>query len=220
MSRIMNLLAKFRLIFAAALVAGCATPNIEPSFALSEDKTTGVVTGSITYANLSGAHIITLVELASGKQFRVQHGTQQTLNLATAFFGEEPHPGLGVRGSPFAIELPAGRYSVLDWRVHVGAANIRSTATTGVEFKVEAAKAVYIGNYHFRDTSRFGRMPTSMVVTLSNKSERDFRAIQESFPSLAGTPITQMISMDTSIEGLGGSSTTKITLPTFVPVMR
>lgn len=211
-----------RSLFAllACALAGCAVSNIEPSHNLKEARQAGVATGSITYQGSYGAYVLHAVEKTTGKTYRIQHGSSQTLNPVLAFKGEDPHPGLGRKGSPFAVELPAGNYTLNAWQVSVGPANIFSTGPLGVEFTVAPGQAIYLGNYHFRETSRVARLPTGAAVTLMNRSENDLPAIRSSFPALANVELTQTIVAGAKLENLGGSSSSSITMPVFVPVAR
>ena len=149
----------------AVFVGGCGSPNIQDTHNVQASRTTGVVAGTITYEGAYGAYVLHMVS-QTGQSYRIQHGSGQTLNPMLAFKGESPNAGLGAKGSPFAVELPAGTYSLRGWQVSVGAANITSTSPTGVDFTIEAGQAIYIGNYHFRETARFARLPTAAVVTM------------------------------------------------------
>lgn len=207
----------------AALVlglAGCAAPNIDDKHDVRGATTTGVVAGSITYSGPYGGYRLELVSKASGEVFRIEHGSGQTLNPMLAFKGEAPHPGLQRRGSPFAVALPAGSYEIRAWQVSCGAANIRSTAPTGVEFQVEPGRAIYVGNFNFVETSRVVRLITGASVTMSDQSERDFPVIRGSFPALAEVPMTQTLNPAARIENFGGTAATRISIPIFIPVVR
>lgn len=211
-----------RLLAALLLLvlAACAAPNIDAKHDLRAAHDTGVVSGSITYGGPYGAYRLHLVSQATGKSFYIEHGSSQTANLSLVFKGEDPHPGLLRRGSPFAIALPVGSYELKSWKLSSGAANLESTERTGIAFTVEAGKAIYLGNYHFEETSRFGRLPTGMKVTLTDLSQRDVSVIRKAFPSLAEVPITQSLNPSVRIENLGGAAATRISIPIFVPVTR
>jgi hypothetical protein len=203
----------------ALFVAGCATPNIQDTHNLETSQGSGVVAGTITYEGVYGAYILHL-ESQAGEKFRIQHGTGQTLNLMLAFKGEDRNARLDATGSPFAVELPPGTYSLSKWQVSVGAANITSTGPTGVSFTLESGKAIYIGNYHFRETARFGRLPTSAVVTMTEMGRRDLSVIRDAFPALSSVPITQTVTPALHLENLGGSSSSRISMPVFIPLAK
>jgi hypothetical protein len=194
-----------------------ALANIDSTYVLDGARNTGVAAGSITYEGARAAYILHFVEESSGKSYRVQHGSSQTINLFVAFSDEAPHARLAARGSPFAVELPAGTYVLQQWQVSAGASNIRSTSPTGIEFKIEPGKAIYLGNYHFRETSHMGLMPTGSKVTLEDLSARDLSAIKESFPALAQVPLTQSIAGGTKEMTLGAEARPRSRYPYLLP---
>ena len=148
------------LLAISLLLGACATPNISKDFSLEKSASTGVAAGSITYEGGYAAYRLHVESKASGKSFLIEHGSSQTLSFTLAFKGEEPHHGLRKKGSPFAIELPAGAYVVKSWQISQGAANVWSTAPTGIEFEIKPREAIYLGNFHFRETTRLMRAVT------------------------------------------------------------
>jgi hypothetical protein len=206
--------------FSLLLLAGCAAPNIDKAYSLDSSRGAGVAVGSLTYSGGYAAYRLHVVDVASGESYKFEHGESQTLNLAYAFKGEPINPDLGMRGAAFAIELPAGNYSVRAWQVSQGAANVWSTEPTGISFRVEPGRAIYLGNFHFRETSRRVRAITGATVTLSEMSERDIPVLQKAYPSLKVSPIAQSLEPKTRIENVGGKSDGKISIPIFIPVAR
>ncbi|MDR7270297.1 hypothetical protein J2X20_002955 [Pelomonas saccharophila] len=219
----MNLSLSIRLWAAVLLLlglAGCATPNIDAKHDVRGATTTGVVSGSITYAGPYGLYRLRFVSQETGEKYPVEHGSGQTLNPVLAFKGEDPHPGLKKRGSPFAVALPAGNYELKGWELHCGNAHLASSAATGVVFKVEPGQAIYLGNFNFVETARFVRMPTAAALSLSEQSARDLPVIRTAFPALAEVPITQTLNPAARLENLGGQSASRIDIPIFIPVVR
>jgi hypothetical protein len=208
------------LLLAPCLLAACAAPNIADSFRLQEDSGAGVAVGTITYSGGYGSYRVLLESVSTKKSYTIEHGSGQTLNPVLAFRGEEPHPRLQATGSPFAVELPAGAYVLKSWRFSQGAANIWSTGATNLQFDVPAGKAVYIGNFHFIETSRFARMTTGISVTLSDQSDRDLPAVRDGFRALGQTELALSLAPGTKIENLGGGTAGRVTMPTFVPAPR
>lgn len=207
-------------IVVASLLTACAASNISSTHVLDAKRNSGVVVGTITYVGGYGSYRLRVVELASDKATRIEHGDAHVLNPMLAFKGEPPNPALQFRGSAFAIELPAGRYALRGWQVSQGAANVWSTSDPNLEFEVKSGEAIYIGNYHFMETSRFGRAITAASVSLKDEQARDLVAVRAAFPSLAVTPVTQSIAPETKIEGIGGESRGKISFPVFIPIAR
>ena len=208
------------LLAVFCLFAGCATPNIPETFSLGATSGTGVAAGSITYEGGYAAYRLHLVATESRKTYIIEHGSSQTLNLVLAFKGEQPHPTLGMKGSPFAVALPAGNYQLRSWHISQGAANVRSTEPANIEFTVQPGQAIYIGNYHFKETARLARAVTGATVTLSDFAQRDVPALQVAFPMLKSNPLTQSLSPGTTIEAMGGRSEGRVTIPVFVPITR
>ena len=172
------------------ILVGCAAPNIDAKHDVRGAKMTGVEAGSITYSGPTGAYRVQLVSKATGEMFLVEHGSSQSLNLVEVFKDETPHPGLKRPGSPSAIALPIGAYEVKGWHISSGAANVASTAPTGAK------------------------------VTPSDQAERDLPVIRSSFPALADVSITQTLNPAARLENLGGASSGRVDMPTFIPVSR
>jgi len=217
----MSLSLSIRLWAAVLLLpvlAGCATPNIDAKHDVR--GATGVVSGSITYAGPYGLYRLNFVSQDTGERYPVEHGSGQTLNPVLAFKGEDPHPGLKKRGSPFAVALPAGNYELKAWELHCGYAHLASTAPTGIAFKVEPGQVIYLGNFNFVETARFLRMPTAAAVSLSEQSARDLPVIRAAFQALMEVPITQTLNPAARLENLGGASASRVDIPIFIPVVR
>lgn len=211
---------RYLTICLLATLAGCATSNIDDDFSLDKATASGVAAGTITYTGDYAAYILHIVSVTTGKTYRVEHGSSQTLNPVLAFKGEPAHPLLGKTGSPFAVELPAGSYEIRTWQVSQGPSNIGPAETLGLKFDVESGKAIYLGNYHFRISGRMMRLATAARVNLVDEAQRDVPVLQEVFPALKTAPLTMALAPQTRIENIGGLGTGKVTLPIFVPVVR
>ena len=207
-------------LLAVGLLAGCAASNIGGDYVLDSKRGTGVATGTITYSGNYASYRLHVVNEQSGQAYRIEHGDSQTLNLVLAFKGEPINPELQKRGSGFAVELPAGSYVVRSWQVSQGAANVWSTEPTGIQFAVQAGKAIYLGNFHFKETSRFMRAITGASVTLNDEAARDVPVLTKAFPSVKSTPISQSLEPGTKLESIGGKSDGRINLPIFIPIAR
>ena len=211
---------KHLLLTLSLALSACAAPNISKDFSMDKATAAGVATGSITYDGGYAAYRLHLENKSTGEKFIIEHGSSQTLNFKLAFKGEAPHAGLGKKGSPFAVELPAGTYAIKQWHISQGAANVVSTAPTGIEFTIQPHEAIYLGAFHFHEASRLARAVTGSVVTLSDESARDLPVIRAQFAALASVPLTQSLSTGAKIENVGGPSDGKLTIPVFIPVKR
>jgi hypothetical protein len=208
------------LVAAAAIVSGCAAPNIDKTYALDAKRGTGVAAGTITYTGPYALYRLVVRSKATQEVYRIEHGEGTTLNIARAFSGERPHKLLHATGSPFAIELPAGEYAIEGWQLHCGAAHIASTAPVDIPFTVEPGKAIYLGNFHFRETAHVVRLITAASLTLQDKAERDLPALAAEFPVLASNPLSQALETGTRIDKVGGDSDGRVEIPIFVPIRR
>lgn len=218
-------IAHLRLLCTGVLsltLVGCATPtpNIDDKHDVRAAAATGVVAGSITYGGRYGLYRLTLTSLATGQTYPIEYGSSQTLNPMLAFKGESEHPLLHRKGSPFAVALPIGRYELKSWQVSIGNARSVSTAPIGVTFDVAPGEAIYLGAFNFSATGYFGPMATGHSVMLIDHAERDLPAIRASFPALAELPITQALNPGTRIDNVGGSATSRVDIPIFIPVRR
>lgn len=99
------------------------------------------------------------------------------------------------RGGGFAVALPVGDYVISGWRVEQGQMISRSTAAIGIPFRVEAGKAVYLGNVHFD--------ADWADVRLRDRAERDLPLLEARFQALASTPMASTIAPGASV-ALGG----------------
>jgi hypothetical protein len=208
------------LLAISLMLSACAAPNISRDFNVEKAATTGVATGSITYDGGYAAYRLHVKNSATGQKFVIEHGSSQTLNLVLAFKGEESNHDLGKTGSPFAVEFPSGTYVVESWQISQGMANVWSTAPTGIEFEIKPHEAIYLGNFHFHETSRAVRAVTGASLTLSDQSARDLPAIRNQFAPLASVPLTQTLSTGAKLEHVGGASDGKISIPVFIPIVR
>jgi hypothetical protein len=197
-------------------VGGCAAPNVGRDHVLSVSSGLGVVAGTITYRGPYAAFRIHLLNQTTNEKYTIQHGESTSLKLSYAFGGEPPHAVLGSPGSPFAIALPAGRYVVQSWQVASGYAHTYSASSPGLEFSLLSGQALYLGNFHFNATHRFGLTITGAEVELTELGSRDLPLVRATFPSLEGVPFTQTLQLGTKMVDLGGRSQAKWSVPMFV----
>ena len=215
-----NIKALLCILVAGTVAAGCATSNVASDFDPKRSTSTGVAVGSITYEGGYGAYRIYLQSVADKKSYRIEHGSSQTLNPVLAFKGETPDPVLKRRGSVFAVELPAGDYSVSGWQIRVSSFDVFPSAPTGLTFKVEPGKSIYRGNFDFVVTDTFMRNPTRAEVKLSDNRAKDIESLKVKFPRIAAVPLEAAIADGLVIERIGGSSQGRSEFPIYVPIRR
>lgn len=109
-------------------------------------------------------------------------------------------------GGIFATELPVGNYRIKSWAVTQGSWSLSPQSPFSLNFTVKPGESVYLGNFHFTETSRNLLMSGSNEVTLQNMASRDIPALQKRFPVLAKIPLTASIADGIRIEKLGGRS--------------
>lgn len=210
-----HLCALFAVLF---VLVGCST-NVAPDFRMSAASTTGLAIGSITYTGALGLRRIGVRNIATGEMYRFEVGQSQTLN---PFAKPDFDADLGQVGGTVAVELPAGRYAISYWSIRQGPNEVSSTSPIDIGFVVEPGKAVYLGNFHFIQTSRSGLGTGSAEVTYQDMGERDIKALRHRYALLETTPLVTTIEPGFKLEKLGGRSAKKtdVVMPIFVPVKR
>jgi hypothetical protein len=206
---------RYLVSLTALLVAACATPNVSQDYRLNPSSNDGVVMGSVTYSGRYSGYSVEFRQVPTGQTGRFQTGE------SVALIPQVPKGDFGSaapRGTVFAAALAAGDYEIYEWKVGSGYANVRSTAPFSIRFKVEPGKLVYLGNFHFTQTSGMGLMVTGAMLSYAEKHERDIAAFKAKFPALAEFPIAYAVAPGTNEEWLGGRSSTTITVPVFVPI--
>jgi hypothetical protein len=193
----------------ALLLAACAVPSRND--AEPDRRPTGVVTGTISSASHCSSYTLYVADPNSGKTFRIEPDVAPTRRDAKKDAAAE-------RSLPFAVEMPAGEYSVKGWQALCGSALFISQTPTAIAFSVEPVQGLYLGNYRFDETSRIESLPTGIAVTLNERTEQDIPLIRAAFPTLALTRITQAVAPGTVVENIGGATSTASTAPAFVPV--
>jgi hypothetical protein len=209
----------FALVAAAATALVACSTNISPDFKLPASPTSGLIVGSITYTGVIGARQILIQNTTTGKFTRLEVGQAQTLN---PFARPDVDVDLNEVGGTFATELATGSYVIGPWYIRQGPGLVSSATPIGIPFVVESGKTIYLGNFHFVQTSRFGLGTGSAEVTLEEKAARDLPVLKKRYPVLETTPLTSTIGPNTKIVGVGGVSSRRFTDlgPIFVPVKR
>lgn len=199
------------------LLAACATPNVEQDFRLNPASNEGVVAGSVTYSGRYSGYSVRYRHLPSGTSGKFETGQGVAL---IPYVPKGDFNDATLRGNVFAAALPAGDYEIFRWSVGSGAANVGPTVPFSIRFRVEPGKMVYLGNFHFTQTSSMGLTVTGATVTYRESIDRDLPIMKAKFPAFADVPIGYSIPRGTSQENVGGQFTTTITVPVFVPLRK
>jgi hypothetical protein len=190
-------------VLALATIAGCA--NVQSTYTLDPTKGNGLLVGTITYENFGGEYYVTARRTGDPKTvIRLSVGNPTLLPFAKIFDDD-----LKMRGDTFAVEAPAGEYSLGKWYIRKGQASYSSARELGVSFKVESGKATYLGNIHYVGTD---------TVNLQEMAQRDLPILQARFQALKDSPVAFTLAQGTKLEGLGGEATRKTIIPIFIPV--
>ena len=197
-----------------ALLGACATPNIGDEYVLDERSGNGVVVGSITYIGSHASYAVSYRRLPDGSPESFRAGTSASpIPMIPKSDFDERH----FRGSLVVAELKAGEYEVTRWFVS-GPAIVSPTVPFRITFRVEPGKAVYLGNFEFRQTAGFGLTVTGAEVTYQDSSQRDLFVLQRKYPKIAQVPVSSAIPKGTIVQKLGGQYRSEMTIPIFLPV--
>jgi hypothetical protein len=175
----------------------------------------GVVTGSITYAGSLSGYSVFYRALSGVKAGRLQTGEAV---LLIPYIPKGDVSLLGTRGELFAVELVAGEYEFYSWSVGSGPANVRPTSPFSVRFIVTPGKVVYIGNFHFRQTSSMGLTVTGAQLDYFDRAERDLPLLKKKYPTLEAAGIEVGLERGAAYEQLGGPHATTIMIAVPIPV--
>jgi len=197
------------------LATACATKSVKSDYVPASESGKGVVSGSITYDGHYAGYRVWYRQIPEGESGFFEWGKGKIL---IPYFPSGDFEDQDVKGAIFAAELPAGTYELYRWSVECGAARITPTQPFSVRFTVEPGRAVYTGNFHFVETANLGLTVTAVDVTYSDAHERDLNKLKSKYPGFGRTPVAYAVAPGTSIEKIGGSTNTMITLPIVVPV--
>ena len=88
-----------------------------------------------------------------------------------------------------ALRLPAGDYELYDWKLVVpnqyGGNEFSPKRAFGYRFKVEAGRAVYLGNVDLRMTEQ-----DTYNIAVENKAKRDLALLAKKAPSVSAEDVT------------------------------
>lgn len=169
------------------LVTGCATlDQSAQKYAFKEiDPSKGVVVGAVFERAVFtpyGAYFY--IQAPDGEKIvlssRARTGRYSIINVP-------PKVPKGV-GSPFALQLPSGKYRVVGWALDYGSANKSSLPPeTTIEFEVVAGKVSYLGRF---DANRFLE-----IASIHDNFDEDVAYIRKSFPLISTSISNQSINV-------------------------
>lgn len=178
----------------AALLGGCRAVNVASGYTLDPGKDTGVAVVSLTRAGLPSRFNMLLKLRGVDGDYRNSVPVSDAFASADwrcPFFGtateEEPCGRLAV------IELRQGLYEFYSWEGDTGTGgSVRSIGEFSKRFRVEAGKAVYLGNVHFSvETPRWFQGTYRMRVI--DMRERDLALLRQKVPTI--TPDRVVVSI-------------------------
>jgi hypothetical protein len=185
------------LIAFCTLLSSCA--NVSSDYTFDKNRATGLIVGSISYESGLGRYYLLISDATSSEPIQLGFGCKivpclfESINDTDFSANETPKQ----RGGGFAVEVPAGRYRIVGWRVAQGYINSRSKAPIDLEFVVESGKASYVGNLHFDAGWK--------NVKLQDKASRDLPLLQKTYAVLQETPFAYTIAPGTEISKIGGA---------------
>ncbi len=204
------------VLLLCALNIGCATQSISPEFKFTAETRGGVVAGSITYeGSFSGYNVVYRRVGTDSQVGSIQAGAG---TLLVPYIPRGDADALGMRGELFAIELPEGEYEIHRWFISSGPASVASTSPFSIRFKAIPGIVTYIGNFHFRQTSRLGLTVTGGELSYLERAERDIPLIKRKYPGLETATIDAAIERGASYGNLGGAHRTTFDPPVIVPL--
>jgi hypothetical protein len=214
----MKSISNFVIIISMLLLSACTSTNIPKEYKLPENSNVGLAVGTITYTGSIGAYRILVTNESNTIKYRFEIGQVQWDPFSEGEFDKD----LGMKGKPFATELPAGNYILSHWLIAQGASTTMSKEPISIPFTIEAGKPIYLGNFHFTKTSNFGLGGTkTALVTLEDKANRDLPILNKRYPSINLNPTMRSIAPDSKIENIGGGSSHRIDMSTiYIPVVK
>jgi uncharacterized lipoprotein YehR (DUF1307 family) len=201
---------KYVSLAVAVSISGCATQNVTNTYTPNENSGKGIAIASVTYNGRYSAYGVRLLSSDGVNKERLEVG-QGTILIP--YFPKMDFEEDKCKGNVFAIELPTGEYEVTDWYVNSGYAHLNSNSKLGIHFKVVPGKIVYLGNFHFEQTSSAGLTVTGAKVSFKDEVSRDLAVISSKFPNVAKIGASSNVADGKSIESIGGDFSSKVYIP-------
>ncbi|MFT4047548.1 MAG: hypothetical protein QM661_12760 [Solimonas sp.] len=192
------------VITSALLLAACAAPRYRPAPVVVP---TGVAVGTIASDGHCTGYTLYVADRASGKTYGIEQNRDLVDKLVPLFAEREARAEIVAHGVPFAVEMPAGSYTLKGWQLNCGSAVILSQAPPAIRFDVTPNQSVYLGSYQFSETTHIGTVLTGASVTLREQAARDLPAIHAAFPEPSTYQVAQRLAPGTVIENVGAAGT-------------
>lgn len=179
---------KTRFFLASTLlVSACAgVSNVDKDFTLSNESEKGLLVGSVTYAGKYSGHRVLFKPVDEDRNLWVQTGKGTVL---VPYFPDGDIAEPGRKGDVFVTELPPGRYEFFSWAIHSGYATVRPQYSMAIPFEIKAGEALYVGNFHFRQTSWRGWTVTGARLEYGDFLARDLDIMRRKYPRIDPTRI-------------------------------
>ena len=175
---------------------GCAVSNVKSDFALSPDKSTGLIIGSITQSKGPETWQANGVYYYEGKEngyieTRVKSLPGFAIYSKSEFTDED--------GRLFVIELPEGDYSFHTWKVKLNAYDYIYPRENPypLQFSVGNGEIIYIGNLHLAlltGKDFFGmNITVGAYSEIRDKYERDVSIFKDRYEKLQNIKISKAL---------------------------
>ena len=186
---------KFLLIFIVIFTTGCATSNVNKNYSLNKETKKGLLLASISWSdNPKGApgYAADTSDISyklKSKTTSYIHSLHLDPTLGLDPFKDFTHDSGTGSGRIVALELPEGDYEIYGWRLFQGSSDhISNNEPFSIPFRIKNGEASYIGELNlsiFRVKNIFSvGVFGGGTLSLTDKSERDFKLIRKKFPNI------------------------------------
>jgi len=164
---------------ACFITVGCGISNSIPqAYKFTGQEQKGVLMGSVSYSGMLSSYAVNYRNTVTGKGGSVNAGS------STIFYKPNKSKKLPyATGKVFALGLAPGRYIFDGW-------NICSSMCFGeqdvfsIEVQVEEGKAIYLGNFHFKQTKKTALVVTGADVYFQNRFDKDVKVLNRAYPNI------------------------------------
>lgn len=192
-----------------AFLSSCASPgarlSVAADYKLDPGSPTGIVVGSITYDTGLGVYSVSWTPAAGGRGYAGSVGYSMWPPL-----GPEYDPDLKAKGGTFAVEVPAGEYTLQRWSQRAGYVIYSATRPIGLTFNVQPGKVTYLGNFHFLKSDE---------VSLEDRSSRDIPVLKTRYAAVKSADVAMSIADGFSLQAIGGESQRRVQTPAYLPIV-